>query len=115
MFTKRVLLVLAVSFMAIFLAACDRKKIADINADPGSFANKEVAIAGRVTQSIGVLSTGIYQIDDGTGSLWVLSESRGVPSKGALIGVKGRITPTLTFLGVNYATVMRETDRRSGS
>lgn len=115
MHTKRVLLALALSFMGIFLVACDREKIADINADPGRFTNKEVVVTGRVTQSIGVLSTGIYQVDDGTGSLWVLSESRGVPSKGAQVGVKGRITPTLTFLGVNYATVMRETDRRSGS
>lgn len=33
--------------------------------------NKEVIVAGRVTQSIGAFDHGIYQVDDGTGSLWV--------------------------------------------
>jgi len=36
----------------------------------------------------------------------------GVPSKGARVGVKGHVKPTVTFLGINYATVMEETDRR---
>jgi hypothetical protein len=68
-----------------------------------------------VTQSIGFLGRGIYQVDDGTGKLWVLSETHGVPSKGAMVGVKGRVIPTVTFMGINYATVMRESDRRASS
>jgi hypothetical protein len=106
---------LAVALAAFLSVACDRKEIAEITADPGAWADKEVNVGGKVTQSIGVLGTGIYQIDDGTGTLWVWSDSRGVPTKGALVGVRGRVTPTITFLGVNYATVLRETDRKSGS
>jgi hypothetical protein len=30
-----------------------------------------------------------------------------------MVGVKGRVTPTLTFMGINYATVMRESNRRA--
>lgn len=96
------------------LVGCERVKIGDINADPGRFINKEVAIAGTVTQSIGALGQGVYKIDDGTGQLWVWSNGRGVPSKGARVGVKGRITESVTFLGINYATVLRETDRKRG-
>src|SRR2546422_11045294 len=98
--------------IGVLLVACERKKISEINADPGRYMNKEVAVAGNVTQSIGALGKGIYQLDDGTGRLWVLTNSRGVPSKGARVGVKGHVKPTITFLGVNYATVMEETDRR---
>jgi hypothetical protein len=105
-------IILCIGFAVI---GCDRQKIGDINADPGRFHNKEVTVGGRVTQSFGMLGKGIYQIEDGTGSLWVLAETRGVPSKGALAGVKGRITPTVTFMGQNYATVMRESDRRAQS
>jgi hypothetical protein len=102
----------AMMIMGFALIACERAKIGEINSDPGRFMHKEVAVAGSVTQSIGVLGKGIYQLDDGTGTLWVLSNSRGVPSKGARVGVKGHITPTVTFLGINYATVMQESDRR---
>ena len=110
---KRAVYLLAVFCFGLVLTACDQQKIGDIVADPGSFQNKEVTVAGTVITSIGVLGRGIYQVDDGTGKLWVLAESRGVPSKGAMVGVKGQIIPTVTFLGQNYATVMRESDRRA--
>ena len=104
----------SVLIMGLALVACEKVKIGDINADPGRFMNKEVGVAGTVTQSIGALGKGIYQVDDGTGRLWVFSNSRGVPSKGAKVGVKGHVIPTVTFLGINYATVMQESDRRKG-
>jgi RecJ-like exonuclease len=110
---KRLLYGFILSLIALALVACERQKIGDITADPGRFNGKEVAVAGRVIQSVGALGKGVYEIDDGTGKLWVWSETRGVPSKGAYVGVKGRIAPTVTFLGINYATVMRETDRRA--
>jgi hypothetical protein len=113
MTAKRISYFLTVLVMGFALVACERTKIGDVTADPGRFMNKEVNVAGQVTQSIGFMGKGIYQIDDGTGRLWVLANGRGVPSKGAMVGVKGRVTPTVTFMGVNYATVMRETDRKS--
>ena len=111
--TKRIAYFITVLLFGVLLVACERTKIGDITADPGRFVNKEVAVAGHVTQSIAFLGRGIYQLDDGTGKLWVLSETRGVPSKGAMVGVKGRVAPTVTFMGINYATVMRESDRRA--
>lgn len=111
---RKVLYFAAVAVIGLALVACERTKIGDINSDPGRFNNKEVAVAGTVTQSIGALGRGIYQVDDGSGRLWVLANSRGVPSKGAKVGVKGHIMPTVTFLGINYATVLQETDRRRG-
>jgi hypothetical protein len=110
---KRLFYVSALCTLALAFVACERTTIGDITADPGRFRDKEVNVAGQVTQSIGVLGKGIYQINDGTGNIWVWSDNSGVPSKGAYVGVKGRITPTVTFLGVNYATVMRESARRA--
>jgi hypothetical protein len=112
--TRKASAVITICILGLLLAACDRLKIGDINADPGRFQNKEVSVAGQVTSlSIGALNTGLYEIDDGTGKLFVLSSSRGAPSKGAYVGVKGTIMPTFTFLGKNYATVLRETDRKA--
>jgi len=111
--SNRVAYVLVLLVFGFVLSGCKQTKISEIVADPGSFSNKEVAVAGEVKTSIGALGKGIYEITDGTGSLWVLSETRGVPSKGAHVGVKGRVLPTVTFLGRNYATVLRESDRRA--
>jgi len=111
---KRLTYFVAVIVLGLALVACERVKIGDINADPGRFMNKEVAVVGTVTQSIGALGRGVYQVDDGTGRMWVFANSRGVPSKGAKVGVKGHILPTVTFLGINYATVLQESDRRRG-
>ena len=109
---KRLIYLTAILIMGLVLVSCEQMKIADINKDPGNYMNKEVGIAGRVTQSFGALGKGIYQIDDGTGHLWVWSETHGVPSTGAYVAVKGHVIPTITFLGQNYTSVMREAERR---
>ena len=111
---KKLTCFVSVLVLGLALVACERVKIGDINADPGRFINKEVAVVGTVTQSIGALGKGVYQVDDGTGRLWVFASTRGVPTKGAKVGVKGHVMPTVTFLGINYATVLQESDRRRG-
>jgi hypothetical protein len=110
---RRASFTVAMLLLGIFCVSCEQEKISAINADPGSYHNKEVQIAGEVTQSIGALGKGVYQINDGTGSLWVYSDKLGVPSRGAKVGVKGTVLPTFTFLGTNYATVVRESGRQS--
>lgn len=105
--------VLLVSLAALLLAGCPpRESIAKINQDPGRFAGKEISIAGRVTDSFGALGTGVFQIDDGTGTMWVFSERYGVPGNGANLAVTGRIQQGFAFGGRNFATILRETERR---
>jgi hypothetical protein len=97
----------------LVLVACPQhRNIADIINDPGRYANKEVGVRGTVSQSYGALGTGMYQVDDGTGKIWVYTENRAVPGKGARVGVAGKVQPTFTFGGKSFATVLRETDRR---
>lgn len=116
--TKAILvsLILTVGLLA---AACPKRvSIADIEANPSKYYNKEVAIAGIAQTSFGVSipiisngQGGIYKIDDGTGSIWVITK-KGVPSKGAQLGVKGKIQNGVTFKGKNYGLVLIEDDRR---
>src|SRR5436190_12421857 len=94
------------------LTACPSETtISKINSDPGRYRDKEVAITGRVTDSYGVLGTGAYEIDDGTGRIWVAA-TRGVPSKGSRVGVKGRVHNGLTVGGRSFGTIIEESDRR---
>jgi hypothetical protein len=96
----------------IFTACPSQTTISKINADPARYRNKEVAIAGTVKDSYGALGQGAYEIDDGTGRLWVVTK-RGVPSRGARVGAKGRVYTGFNFGGRNYGTVLEETDRAS--
>lgn len=95
----------------LFTACPEQTSISKINADPGRYRDKEVGIVGRVTDSYGVLGNGAYEIDDGTGRLWVVTR-RGVPSRGSRVGSKGRIYTGFSFGGRSFGTVLEETERR---
>ena len=95
------------------LTACpSQTNIAKINADPDRYRGKEVGIAGKVTDSYGAMGAGAYQLDDGTGRIWVATR-RGVPSRGSRVGAKGYVHNGFSFGGRSYGTVMEETDRRN--
>jgi hypothetical protein len=79
-----------VVLLALAMVSCEEKSINQIKADPSRYANKEVGVVGRVVQSYSVLGKGAYEIDDGTGKLWVVSD-RGVPREGAKVAVRGTI------------------------
>jgi len=97
----------------VLLTACpSQTNISKINSDPGRFRGKEVGIVGRVTDSYGVLGNGAYEIDDGTGRIWVATR-RGIPSRGTEIGTKGYVHNGFSFGGRSYGTVVEETDRRT--
>ena len=102
-----------IALMTLVLTACPQgRTIEQIQRDPARYQNKEVAIRGTVVSSWGALGTGMYQIDDGTGRMWVMSEKFGVPGKGARVGVVGTVVPTVNLGGRSFATVLRETQRR---
>ena len=96
----------------VLLTACPSETtIAKINADPGRYRDKEVAVVGRVTDSYGMMGTGAYEVDDGTGRIWVAT-TRGVPARGSRVGVKGRVHGGLTIGGKSFGTIIEESDRR---
>ncbi len=104
--------------VGIFTVACPKRtSIGDISANPGKFLDKEVGIVGKVTTSYGVSiplikeSGGIYKVDDGTGSIWVITK-RSVPSKDAQLGIKGKIQNGVNYNGKNYGLVLIEEDRK---
>jgi hypothetical protein len=111
---RRALLVIFLIVIAtLILAGCPpRESIAKINRDPGRYAGKEISIAGRVVDSYGAMGSGVFEIDDGTGTMWVFSEHYGIPGAGAKLAVTGRIQQGFALGGRNFATILRETQRR---
>jgi hypothetical protein len=92
---------------AFLLAGCGATKIGRINADPTRYQNRTVKVNGTVTNAVGVLGTGGYQIQDDTGRIYVIS-STGVPNKGARVTVTGRVQSGVCILGRSFGTAIRE-------
>jgi len=86
----RAAVALAALVFAIVFSACEVKKISQIKAEPDRYVNREVGISGKVVRSFSILGKGAYEVDDGTGRLWVISP-KGVPRTGTEVVTKGKI------------------------
>ena len=88
-FLKRVSLFMLL-IGAISSAACASRSINQVLADPSRYTNKEVKVSGNVVDSYSAVGRGVYQLEDKTGRLWIISD-RGVPRRGARVSVKGTV------------------------
>ena len=108
---NRNILVFSAIGLAALLTGCAGVTIARINADPSRYFNRTVRVDGTVETSVGLLRTGGYQLNDGTGAIYVVSRT-GVPSGGSRVSVTGRVTGGAQILGRTVGVVIRE-DRHS--
>ncbi len=98
------------SLAVLFLTACpgatDIKKLLD---DPSHYEGKTVRIAGNVTEAVGALGFGVYQVKDETGSLTVVNQTGtgGTPRVGAKVGVEGTFRSAFT-VGNKTVAVLQE-------
>jgi hypothetical protein len=98
--------------LLVVLAGCNTTQISAINSDPANYRTKDVTVAGQVVTSFGAANQGAFEIDDGTGRLWVWSSGFGVPSQGARVIVTGRVQSGVAIGGRFFANVLRETQPR---
>ena len=113
MLTRRNLLIVCfVIACAAAPVALAKTSINKINGDPGRYYNKKVTIEGTVTDSYGVLGEGAYELDDGTGRIWVVAQ-RAVPARGSRVEAKGHIITGFVYRGRNLAAALRESGRKA--
>lgn len=105
--------------LSLFASACPKRvSIAQIEANPSRYNEKTVIVTGIVKTSYGLSipvireGGGIYKIDDGTGSIWVVTNERGVPSRDVQLVVKGKLRSGVTYNGRNYGLVIMEDHRK---
>jgi hypothetical protein len=100
---------LAVALM--LLAGCASvTPIGDLLQNSSKYNGKDVRIKGEVKGSAGLLGRGGYQVNDGTGTLTVISEISAPPPTGSTVGVKGVFQALLT-IGSKSLAVLREKSR----
>jgi hypothetical protein len=85
--------------------------VAELKYNPGRYQNKTVSINGVVTSSWGVplMPFKLYKVDDGTGEMTVVAQGGRVPTKGARVKVKGRVSDVATFGGQSVGLHLEQT------
>lgn len=99
---------LLLGIVLVGLSACSRTiRIRDLLDQPQEYNGKRVQVEGTVTQSAGVLGTGAFEIDDGTGKIFVIARGQGVPRQGAKTKAQGRFESVFSFLGRTMAAIVQ--------
>jgi hypothetical protein len=115
--TQLILLTILMAVSALLVVGCneDRTMIGSILDRPHHYYDNDVIIAGRVTDthSASIFSGGVgaYQVDDGSGRIWVITRD-GVPYRGDEVGLKGRVDDGVRLFGNRLGTVVQEHERR---
>jgi hypothetical protein len=105
-------LVVAVGFAMIVAGCASGASVAQVKTNPGRYVDKNVTVRGTVTSSWGIplVPFKMYQVDDGTGEILVVSQHERVPSKGARVKVTGKVGEFAVFGGRSIGLHMRERD-----
>jgi hypothetical protein len=107
--TRIVILFFIIAFV---VSGCSwHTQISEINDKPQEYKDKEVSIKGRVieTLSIPFVQKGIYQMEDSSGKIWVVSQKR-VPARGEKVTVEGKVKTGFTIAKRTFGTVIVEGD-----
>jgi hypothetical protein len=101
---------------ALLIAGCAARgvRIAELKDQPTKYQNKTVSVTGVVSNSFGIplVPFQLYNVDDGSGQITVLSRSGRTPAKGTRIRVKGRINEVGVFGGRSIGLHLEERDRK---
>jgi hypothetical protein len=95
--------------LALMLGGCaSTVRISDLMAAPQRYDGRVVRVEGTVTRSAGVLGMGGYELDDGTGQIFVIAQGGGVPVQGSRTRVKGRFESIFSLAGRSVAAILQE-------
>ena len=115
--TIKILAIALIALTALIAAGCpERRTIADIQQNPGKYNGRDVTVVGTVKTVYGggipgtPYGGGIYEISDGTGSIWVVAQGS-VPNKGAEIAVSGMYGNVASWNGKNYGNGIHVSER----
>jgi|SRR3954471_12942369 len=111
---KRSGLLIIAFTLTFLLIGCERTTISEIIKNPQRFAGEEVTIAGTVTNTeADDPHKGSFELDDGTGRLWVLSTNYQVPKRGEKLAITALVEDAVK-LGSNTLPATLQEIKRLG-
>ena len=102
------------AFLAGATAACATgTSVGQLKTNPGRYVDRNVTVHGTVTSSWGIplVPFKMFQVDDGTGEILVVSDDNRVPSRGARVRVTGKVGEFAVFGGRSIGLHIQEEDR----
>ncbi len=100
---------------AVLISGCAARgvRIAELKDRPDKYDDKTISVTGVVTSSWGIplVPFQLYNVDDGTGEIAVVSRSGRSPSRGARVQVKGKVGEVGVFGGRSIGLHIQEDDR----
>jgi hypothetical protein len=97
--------------IAALSCGCEKTNISDILQNPVPFEGNPITIAGKVAESAPAAMPSAYEVDDGTGQIWVVTEKIVLPPKGSQIAVTGLVISSSSQGPFNLPTILHETKR----
>ncbi len=103
------------SLILIFLVSgCGfHTRISKIKYEPQKYEGKQVSIKGKIVETAGIpfVQKGIYQVSDGTGKIWVVSQNRR-PARGEKVTVKGKLRTGFSIGNQTFGIAIVEGNER---
>jgi hypothetical protein len=100
---------------ALLVSGCAARsvRIAELKGQPDRYDDKSVTITGTVTRSWGIplVPFQLYNLDDGSGEITVVSNSGRTPTTGARVKVKGKVNEVAVFGGRSIGLHLQEENR----
>lgn len=105
-------LIATLGFAVIIAGCASGASIGQLKTNPGRYVDRNVTVHGTVTSSWGIpmVPFKMYQVDDGTGEILVVSQHNRVPSKGARVRVTGKVGEFAVIGGRSIGLHLREGD-----
>jgi hypothetical protein len=103
----------AAAALAVFTTACaSGASIGQVKTNPGRYVDKSVTLRGTVTSSWGIplMPLKMYQVDDGTGEILVVTDDDRIPSRGARVRVTGKVGEFAVLGGRSIGLHLRARD-----
>jgi hypothetical protein len=100
---------------ALVAAGCaSGVRIAELKSQPDKYQNKTISVTGTVTNAFGIplVPFQLYNVDDGSGEITVVSRANRTPSKGARVQVKGKVNELAVLGGRSIGLHIDEDSRK---
>ncbi len=82
--------------------------IATVEQNPSRYTN--VYVRGRVVNQVGVFGQGVYELQDNSGSIWVITD-KGIPAMNSTVTVRGKAQEGITVGGRSFGVSLVEAER----
>ncbi|MCJ2542479.1 hypothetical protein [Thermostichus vulcanus] len=82
--------------------------IATVAQNPSQHSN--VWIRGQVVNQVGVFGQGVYELQDSSGSIWVITD-KGIPAMNSTVTVRGKAQEGITVGGRSFGVSLTEVER----